>query len=59
MQRAIDRLGYTPNRAARNLRTRTSHLVGLRLDPATARAILDEHEGMTVDYAVNVWWRRF
>lgn len=33
VQQAIDRLGYTPNRAARNLRTRTSHLVGLRLDP--------------------------
>ncbi len=34
VQRAIERLGYTPNRAARNLRTRTSHLVGLRLEPA-------------------------
>lgn len=34
VQRAIDHLGYTPNRAARNLRTRTSHLVGLRLEPA-------------------------
>ncbi len=34
VQQAIERLGYTPNRAARNLRTRASHLVGLRLDPA-------------------------
>jgi DNA-binding LacI/PurR family transcriptional regulator len=34
VQQAIAELGYTPNRAARNLRTRASHLVGLRLDPA-------------------------
>src|SRR3712207_463844 len=33
-QAAIDELGYTPNRAARNLRTRASHLVGLRIEPA-------------------------
>lgn len=30
---AIDALGYRPNRAARNLRTRASRLVGLRLAP--------------------------
>ena len=44
VQLAIDELGYTPNRAARNLRTRTSHLVGLRLDPAlegTASGLMD------------------
>ncbi|WP_148573983.1 LacI family DNA-binding transcriptional regulator [Nocardioides caldifontis] len=35
VQQAIERLGYTPNRAARNLRTRSSQLVGLRLDPTT------------------------
>jgi DNA-binding LacI/PurR family transcriptional regulator len=34
VQQAIDLLGYTPNRAARNLRTRSSQLVGLRLEPA-------------------------
>ncbi len=34
VQQAIDDLGYTPNRAARNLRTRASHLVGLRIEPA-------------------------
>jgi DNA-binding LacI/PurR family transcriptional regulator len=34
VQQAIDELGYTPNRAARNLRTRASHLVGLRIEPA-------------------------
>ncbi len=44
VQQAIDRLGYTPNRAARNLRTRSSHLVGLRLEPAvegTASGLMD------------------
>jgi DNA-binding LacI/PurR family transcriptional regulator len=44
VQQAIDRLGYTPNRAARNLRTRASHLVGLRLDPVvegTASGLMD------------------
>ena len=34
VQQAIDELGYSPNRAARNLRTRSSHLIGLRVDPA-------------------------
>ena len=41
---AIDRLGYSPNRAARNLRTRTSHLIGLRFTPVqegTANATMD------------------
>ncbi|WP_246060519.1 LacI family DNA-binding transcriptional regulator [Nocardioides dongxiaopingii] len=33
VQEAIAELGYVPNRAARNLRTRASHLVGLRLSP--------------------------
>ncbi|GAA5144792.1 LacI family DNA-binding transcriptional regulator [Nocardioides marinquilinus] len=33
VQRAIGELGYVPNRAARNLRTRASHLVGLRMSP--------------------------
>ena len=33
VQEAIDELGYSPNRAARNLRTRTSHLIGLRFTP--------------------------
>lgn len=40
----IARLGYKPNRAARNLRTRASHLVGLRIGPAqegTANALMD------------------
>src|ERR1700754_4399003 len=34
VQEAIDELGYSPNRAARNLRTLTSHLIGLRFTPA-------------------------
>ena len=41
---AIDELGYSPNRAARNLRTRASHLIGLRFTPAqegTANATMD------------------
>jgi len=44
VQDAIDRLGYSPNRAARNLRTRTSHLIGLRFTPVqegTANATMD------------------
>src|SRR3954451_9946408 len=31
---AIHELGYSPNRAARNLRTRASHLIGLKFNPA-------------------------
>lgn len=31
----------------------------IELDPETAQAALDEHDGLAVDYAVNVWWRRF
>ncbi|GAB2871670.1 LacI family DNA-binding transcriptional regulator [Myroides odoratimimus subsp. xuanwuensis] len=40
----IGELGYSPNRAARNLRTRTSHLIGLRFTPGqenTANAAMD------------------
>jgi DNA-binding LacI/PurR family transcriptional regulator len=44
VQEAIDALGYSPNRAARNLRTRASHLIGMRIQPAqegTANATMD------------------
>jgi DNA-binding LacI/PurR family transcriptional regulator len=44
VQRAIAEMGYSPNRAARNLRTRTSSLIGLRFGPAqegTANAAMD------------------
>ncbi len=40
----IERLGYSPNRAARQLRTRSSHLIGLRFEPAqegTSNALMD------------------
>jgi len=41
---AIEELGYSPNRAARNLRTRASHLIGMRFSPVqegTANATMD------------------
>lgn len=44
VQEAIEELGYSPNRAARNLRTRASHLIGLRMNPGqefTANAAMD------------------
>ena len=44
VQSVIDRLGYSPNRAARQLRTRSSHLFGLRFEPAqegTSNALMD------------------
>ncbi|MGI8899405.1 MAG: LacI family DNA-binding transcriptional regulator [Nocardioides sp.] len=44
VQGAIERLGYSPNRAARNLRTRSSRLIGLRIEPAvedSANALMD------------------
>jgi hypothetical protein len=34
-------------------------VVRIEFDGRTAARILDEHDGLTVDYAVNVWWRRF
>ncbi len=44
VQEAIRALGYLPNRAARHLRTRSSHLIGLRMSAAqefTANAAMD------------------
>lgn len=44
VRQAVERLGYSPNRAARSLRTRTSSLVGLRVAPAvedSASALMD------------------
>jgi DNA-binding LacI/PurR family transcriptional regulator len=38
VQAAIEELGYRPNRAARNLRTRASHLIGLRIEPTVEGA---------------------
>ncbi len=34
-------------------------VVGIEFAPALAREIVAEHEGLVVDYAVNLWWRRF
>jgi ubiquinone/menaquinone biosynthesis C-methylase UbiE len=34
-------------------------VVRIELDRAVADAVLAEHAGTTVDYAVNLWWRRF
>ncbi|HET6561723.1 MAG TPA: class I SAM-dependent methyltransferase [Marmoricola sp.] len=34
-------------------------VVRIELDRATAEAALAEHEGTAVDYAVNLFWRRF
>ena len=34
-------------------------VVAIEFDPATRDRIIAEHHGCTVDYAVNVWWRRF
>ncbi len=31
----------------------------IELTPEVADAVLAEHEGTEVDYAVNLWWRRF
>ena len=52
VREAIDEMGYSPNRAARNLRTRTSQLIGLRVLPAqegTANAMMDRFVHTLVD----------
>ena len=44
VQAVIAELGYTPNRAARQLRTRTSRMIGLRIEAAqegTSNAMMD------------------
>jgi DNA-binding LacI/PurR family transcriptional regulator len=52
VQAAIRELGYRPNRAARNLRTRSTHLIGMRFPPAqegTANATMDRFVHTLVD----------
>jgi LacI family transcriptional regulator len=52
VQAAIEQLGYQPNRAARSLRTRASHLIGLKIAPAqenTANALMDRFIHALVD----------
>jgi ubiquinone/menaquinone biosynthesis C-methylase UbiE len=34
-------------------------VVRIEFTPGLAREILTEHEGLVVDYAVNLWWRRY
>ena len=34
-------------------------VVRIEFDRATAEAVLAEHVGLEVDYAVNLWWRRY
>ncbi len=34
-------------------------VVRIELPTATAEVVLRHHEGLEVDYAVNLWWRRF
>jgi SAM-dependent methyltransferase len=34
-------------------------VVRIEFTPEVADAVLAEHTGLTVDYAVNLWWRRF
>ena len=54
VQSVIERLGYSPNRAARQLRTRSSHLIGLRFEPAqegTSNALMDRFLHSLVDAA--------
>ena len=40
-------------------RTDLEAVVRLELPPAAAEAALDGHDGLEVDYAVNLWWKRF
>jgi len=54
VQQAISALGYSPNRAARNLRTRTSRLIGLRVDRAredAANALMDRFLHSLVEHS--------
>ncbi len=56
VQDAIDKLGYQPNRAARSLRTRASHLIGLRmpaLQEGTANAMMDRFVHTFVEAAAE------
>jgi hypothetical protein len=34
-------------------------VVGIELPTAVAAEVLAEHAGTSVDYAVNLWWRRW
>jgi LacI family transcriptional regulator len=52
VQEVVERLGYTPNRAARQLRTQSSRLIGLRFEPAqegTSNTLMDRFLHALVD----------
>jgi LacI family transcriptional regulator len=56
VQAVIAELGYTPNRAARQLRTRSSHLIGLRVERAqegTSNALMDRFVHTLVETAAE------
>ena len=56
VQQVIADVGYAPNRAARNLRTRRAHLVGLQFEPGaehTADALLDRFVHTLVDRSAD------
>ena len=56
VQSVIERLGYSPNRAARQLRSGTSHLIGLRFEAAqegTTNALMDRFLHSLVETASN------
>jgi hypothetical protein len=40
-------------------RTDLEAVVRIEFTPEVAAAVLAEHEGTTVDYAVNLFWKRF
>ena len=46
-------------RWAFDTRADLEQVVRIEFDAATADAILAEHAGTEVDYAVNLWWRRY
>lgn len=48
-----------PTRWSFGSRADLEAVVGIEFDPVTAAEILGEHHGLEVDYAVNLWWRRF
>lgn len=56
VQAVIEELGYKPNRAARQLRTRSSHLLGLRVEPARegmSTALIDRFVHTLVETAAR------
>ncbi|CCI54052.1 Methyltransferase type 11 (fragment) [Nostocoides jenkinsii Ben 74] len=63
VERFWRRAGFTRERLLTSWQARDraefQALVRIEFEPAAADRILAEHAGSTVDYAVNVWWRRY